>query len=100
MLLKRLSRILTERKEEIIIPLWLIDDRKYVTIRLPFCSKNEKYSVYFINKLVSLTSGKIKSNFVWNTRKIQSLFPLTNKVQHLSCVIYKGICSSGKKVRR
>ena len=59
-------------------------------------SKNEKYCVYFINKLVSFTSGKVKFNVVWNTHKIQSLFPLKEKVQQLSCVIYKGICSCGE----
>ena len=31
-----------------------------------------------------------------NRRKVQSLFPLKDKVQHLSCVIYKGICSCGE----
>ena len=63
---------------------------------MPFSSKNEKYCAYFINKLVSFTSGKVKFNVVWNTCKIQSLFPLKDKVQHLSCVIYKGICSCGE----
>ena len=58
--------------------------------------KNEKYSAYFINKLVSITSGKVKFNVVWYTHKIQSLFPLKDKVQHLSCVIYKGICLCGE----
>ena len=33
---------------------------------------------------------------VWNTCKIESLFPLKDKVQHLSCVIYKVICSCGE----
>ena len=60
---------------------------------MPFSSKNEKYCAYFINKLVSFTGGKVKFNVVWNTRKIQSLFPLKDKFQHLSCVIYNGICS-------
>ena len=69
---------------------------KHITIFLPFPSKNEKYNAYFINKLVSFSSRKVKFNFVWNTRKIQSLFPLKDKVQHLSCVIYKGICSCGE----
>ena len=63
---------------------------------MPFSSKNEKYCAYFINKLVSFTSGKVKFNVVWNTRKIQLLFPLKDKVQLLSCVIYKGICSCGE----
>ena len=81
------------KKDELLIPPWLFDERKHVTIRLPFSSKNEKYCAYFINKLVSFTSGKVKFNVVWNTRKIQSLLPLKDKVQHLSCVIYKSICS-------
>ena len=63
---------------------------------MPFSSKNEKYCAYFINKLVSFTSGKVKFNVVWNTRKIQLLFPLKDKVQLLSFVIYKGICSCGE----
>ena len=85
-----------KKKDELLIPPWLFDERKPVTIRLPFSSKNEKYCAYFIKKLVSFTSEKVKLNVVWNTRKIQSLFPLKDKVQHLSCVIYKSICSCGE----
>ena len=97
MLLRILSKMLIEKKDELLIPKWLFDERKHVTICLPFSSKNEKYCAYFINKLVSFTSGKVKFNVVWNTRKIQPLFPLKDKVQHLSCVISKGICSCGEK---
>ena len=32
-------------------------------------------------------------NAVCNTRKVQSLFPLKDKVGHYSCVIYGGDCS-------
>ena len=70
--------------------------KENVTIRLPFSSKNEKHCADFINKLVSFTSGKVKFNVEWNTRKIQSLFPLKDRVQHLSWVICKGICSCGE----
>ena len=84
------------KKDELLIPPWLFDERKHVTIRLPFFSKNERYCAYFISKLVCFTSGKVKFSVVWNTRKIQSLFPLKDKVQQLSCVIYKGICSCGE----
>ena len=84
------------KKDELLILPWLFDERKHVTIRLPFSSKNEKYGAYFINKPVSFTSGKVRFNVAWNTRKIHSLFPLKGKVQHLSCVIYKNICSCGK----
>ena len=64
------------KKDELLIPSWLFDERKHVIICLPLSSKNEKYCAYFINKLVSFTSGKVKFNVVWNTCKIQSLFPL------------------------
>ena len=89
-------RNFNRKKDATPLPPWLFDERKNVTIRLSFSSKNEKCSSYFINKLVSFTSGKINFNVVWNTPNIQSLFPLKYKVQYLSCVIYKGICSCGE----
>ena len=83
-------------KDELLKPPWLFDERKHVTIRFLFSSKNEKYCAYFITKIVSFTCGKFKFNVVWNTRKIQSLFSLKDKVWHLTCVIYKAICSCGE----
>ena len=65
-----------------------------------YSSKNEKYCAYFINKLVSFTSGKVKLNVVWNARNFQSLFPLKDNVRHLDRVIHNGICSCGEKLRR
>ena len=47
----------------------------------------------FISKLNYFTNEKCKFNVVWNTRKVQSLFPLKDKVDHYSCVIYLGDCS-------
>ena len=38
-----------------------------------------------------------KFQIVWETRKIRSLFPLKDRVNHKSCVIYEGICSCGDK---
>ena len=32
---------------------------------------------------------------IWNTCKIQSLFNYKDKIQHHSCVIYRGVCSCG-----
>ena len=46
-------------------------------------------------KLQTFTNGKFRFNIIWNTRKIQSLFNNKDKVKHLSCVIYKGVCSCG-----
>ena len=64
-------RNFNRKKDELQVLLWLFDERKHVAIRLPFSSKNEKYSVYFSNKLVPFTCRKFKFNVVWNTIKIQ-----------------------------
>ena len=34
---------------------------------------------------------------MWKTRNIQSLFPLRDKNDYKSCVIYKGDCSCGSR---
>ena len=67
------------KKDELVIPWWLFDEREQVAICLKFTSKNEKYIAYFINKLVSSTRGKAKFNVVRNKRKMQSLLPLKEK---------------------
>ena len=65
------------KKKELLIPKWLFDETKSVVIRLPYAN------------------GKVRSNVIWNTHKIQSLFNNNDKIQHLSCVIYKGVCFCG-----
>ena len=90
------QNMFNRKTDELLIPPWLFDQRKHVTMRLPFSSKNEKYCAYFINKLFSFTNGKVKFKVVWNTHKIQMLFSLKEEVYYLSYVIYKGICSCGE----
>ena len=82
-----------KEKEELLIPKWLFDKTKSVVIRLRFAPRNEKFSKGFISKLQTFTNGKVRFNIIWNTRKILSLFNNKDKVQHLSFVIYKGVCS-------
>ena len=43
--------------------------------------------------LVNYKLLPIAFHIIWNTRKIQSHFNNKDKVQHFSCVIYKGVCS-------
>ena len=57
-------------------------------IHLPFSPSNENFGKIFITRLNHFTNGKCKVNIVWNTRKAQSLFPLKDKVDHYSRVIY------------
>ena len=84
-------------EEENIIPNWLFDDRKVLTVRLPFCPQNEEISKTFIRRLESFTRNSFMFKIIWNTRNIRSLFPLKDRVEHRSCVIYEGVCSCGEK---
>ena len=92
-------RRFNQEKDEVLIPLWLFDDRKECSIRLPFAPANEKFVKSFINKLETFTNYKVKFNIVWKTRKIKSLFSNKDKVSHYSCVIYRGMCSCGADYR-
>ena len=78
-----------------LIPKWLFDETKLVVIRLPFAPRYKSVSKRFVSKLPTFTYGKVRFNIIWNARKIQSLFNNKDEVQHLSCVIYKGVCSCG-----
>ena len=80
-------------KDNLIRPQWLLGERKAFTIHLPFSPSNESFVKTFISKLNYFINEKCKFNAAWNTRKIQSLFPLKDKVDHYSCVIYRGDCS-------
>ena len=57
--------------------------------------KTEHFSKKFCEKLESYANGEVKFNIIWSTRKIKSLFKIKDKVKHLSCVVYHGICSCG-----
>ena len=46
-----------------------------------------------MSKLQTFTNGKVRFNVNCNTCNIQSLFIDKDKVQHLGCVIYKGVYS-------
>ena len=68
----------------------MFEERKTFTIHLgenppvmKFCK-----NIYYLVKY--FTNEKCKLNVVWNTRKVQSLFALKDKVNPYSCVIYRG----------
>ena len=77
-------------EEEDIVQSWLFNDRCVLTVRLPFCPKNEEISKTFVLRLEEFKQQKFMFKIVWNTRNIRSLFPLKDRVEHRSCVIYVG----------
>ena len=74
-------------------------DRFFIPIKIPYCPKNEELSRNFINKLVMFTNNKFKFNTTWSTRKIRSLFPLKDRVKHVSCVCLYGETYIGETER-
>ena len=83
--------------KELMIRKLLFDERKTISINLPFSNRSEHFSKKFCDKLEVYTNGKVKFNIIWSTRKIKSLFlfKIKDNVKHLSCVVYHGICSCG-----
>ena len=84
-------------EDENIIPDWLFEEQKMdFYVRIPFSPKNEEISRTFVKKLDEYTGSKYNFKIIWNTRNIRSLFPLKDRVDHRSCVIYQGTCSCGE----
>ena len=83
-------------EEESIVPEWLFDEKIDFYVRIPFCPKNEEISKTFLKKLNEYTGDKYNFKIIWNTRNIRSLFPLKDRVDHISCVVYEGTCSCGE----
>ena len=82
-------------EEEPIIPTNLFEERRRITIRIPFCERNEKASSKFVNKLNGFTQNSYIFEVIWLTRKIKSLFNLKDKNVHKSHVVYEGNCDCG-----
>ena len=67
-----------------VIPQLLYDERKAFTIHLSFSPSSESFVKTFISKLNYFTNEICEFNVVWSTKKVQSLFPLKDKVNHYS----------------
>ena len=61
------------------------------------CELNEIKSKHFLKKFRELTNNSLRIEITWKARTIRSLFPLKNKSDYKSRVIYKGDCSFGSR---
>ena len=84
--------------DEKLIPDWLFNEKRSISIRLPFCKRIENVVKKFIDNISYFTKDKVDLRIIWNTSKIKSMFPLKDKVIHQSNVIYKGSCDVCEKV--
>ena len=77
--------------------MFLFEECRRITIKLPYCKRNEKASSGFLYKLNCFTQHRYKIEIIWQTRKIKSLFGLKDKNCHKSHVVYEGQCNCGEK---
>ena len=67
----------------------------YLMLERKFCQQNEEVVNKFINHLTIITKEKSLFIVLWTSSAKQSLFPIKDKVCHISRAIYQGICSCG-----
>ena len=79
----------------IIPPNFFEEEKPFISIEIPYCELNETKSKHFLKKFHTFTKESFRLVIIWKTRKIRTLFPLKDKNDYQSCVIYKGICSCG-----
>ena len=60
-----INNFLNDWSQLVLIPNFLFEERKKVFIKLPFCSKNEKLSKTFIEKLNKFTNFNFTFVILW-----------------------------------
>ena len=71
--------------------------KPFILVEIPYCELNEIKSKHFLKKFHKFTNNSFRTVITWKSRNIQSLFPLKDKNDYKSCVIYKGGCSCGSR---
>ena len=71
--------------------------KPFIFVEIPYCELNEIKSKHFLKKFHKFTNNSFRMVITWKTRNIRSLFPLKDKNDYKSCVIYKGDCSCGSR---
>ena len=86
------------RDESFIIPTSLFEIVKPLVFdEIPYCELSEIKWKHFLKKFHKFTNNSFGMVITWKTRNIRSLFPLKDKNDYKSCVIYKGDCSCGSR---
>ena len=71
--------------------------KTFIFLDRPNCELNEIKSKCSLKKLYKFTSNSFRIVTTRKTRNIRSLFPLKDKNDYKSCVIYKRDCSCGSR---
>ena len=71
--------------------------KPFIFLERPNCELNEIKSKRSLKKFYKFTSNSFRIVITRKTRNIRSLFPLKDKNDYKSCVIYKRYCSCGSR---
>ena len=82
--------------ESFIIPPTLFEITKpFIFVEIPYCELNEIKSKHFLRKFHKFTNNSFRMVIMWQTRNIQSLFPLKDKTIINRVLSIKGIVVGG-----
>ena len=86
-----------DKDESFIIPPNMFAVKKpFLLLEIRYCEQNEIAFKRFKKKFHQFAGYKYDIAVKWLTKKVKSYFSLKNRNLHLSCKIYKGICSCGE----
>ena len=86
-----------DNDELFIIPPNMFKVKKpFLPLEIPYCDQSQIASELFIKKFNQFTVEKHDIAVKCLTKKVKLLFPLKDCNLHLSCKIYKGVCSCGE----
>ena len=91
------NNVIDDNDDEPLIPPYFFGDNKpFILLKLPFCQNKEIKPKHFLKKFHHFAKNKFDITISWETRKIQTLFHLKDKMLYAVCKIYYGVCECGE----
>ena len=81
----------------IVPPSFLEITKRFIFVEIPYCELNEIKSKHFLKKFHKFTDNSFRIVITWKTTNIRSLFPLKDKNDYKSCIIYERNCFCGSR---
>ena len=79
-----------------LLPQYFFEVNKFfVLLKLPFCQNNEIKLKHFLKQFHQFTKNKFDIAISWETRKIQTLLHLKDKMLYPACKVCYRVCECG-----
>ena len=72
----------------IVPPSFLEITKPFIFVEIPYCELNEIKSKHFLKKFHKFTDNSFRIVITWKTTNIRSLFPLKDKNDYKSCIVF------------